>query len=421
MNVRKLALEAVIKIIDEKAYSNITVNEFLNKYELTVNDKALFTNIVYGTVQNLLTIDFYLKPYIEGKKIKKQIKYLLYISVYQLVYLKQKEYAVVNEAVTIASMKDRFLGKFVNGVLRAFLREPLRDINELKGIEYLSVKYSHPVHLIEFLLNDYSFEEVEKILIENSLIKNDAIRVNTLKASKEEVIKYFNENSIPYSEVSSVSNGIIIYENIINTDVFKNGWVTIQDISSQLVAEVMNPFSGAYVLDMCSAPGGKTAHIASIMNNTGKIFACDIYEHKLKLMKKNFERLGVTNVRLQLVDARNVKNHVKEESFDYILIDAPCSGLGVISHKVDLKYKVDIDNINDIVLLQREILESAKNLLKIGGELVYSTCTINKEENAKQIKSFLKANSNYEMIYEKQILPFEDHSDGFYICKLKRK
>ena len=421
MNVRKLALEAVEKIIDEAAFSNIVINEFLNKFELKEQDKGLFTNIVYGTIQNLITIDYYLQPFIEGKKVKKKIKYLLYISIYQLVYLKQTEYAVVNEAVSIASMKDRFLGKFVNGVLRSFIRTPLREIDCEDKVLYLSIKYSHPASLIAFLLKDYSMEEVEKILIENSYVKNDAIRVNTLKTTKDEVIEYFKNNNIPYSVSSETENGIVIYENITNLDIFKKGFVTIQDISSQMVSEVLNPSLDSAVLDVCSAPGGKTSHLASIMKNTGKIFACDIYEHKLKLMKNNFARLGVTNVRTELVDARNIKNHVKEESFDYILADVPCSGLGVISHKVDLKYKVEINNINDIVKLQKEILDNTKYLVKKGGFYVYSTCTINKDENERQIERFLKENCDFEKVFEKKILPFENHTDGFYICKLKRK
>lgn len=420
MNVRKLALDAVMQIIEQNSYSNIVVNEYLNKFELTESDRSLFTNIVYGTVQNLITIQYYLQPYIDGKKLKKQIKYLLYISIYQLVYLDQKEYAVVNEAVSIAQSKDRFLGSFVNGVLRNFLRNPLRELPEDK-IDYLSVKYSHPVELIKIFLKDYSFEETEKILIENSIVKNDAIRVNTLKGTKEDVIKYFEENNIPYSVNYDTNNGIIIYESIIKTDLFKKGKITVQDISSQMVSEVLNPKENSYVLDCCSAPGGKSAHLSSIMNNTGKIFACDIYEHKIKLMNKNFKRLGVENVKAQLVDARKIKDYVRKEAFDYILADVPCSGLGVISHKVDLKYKVDINNINDIIVLQKEILNSTKSLLKKGGYYVYSTCTINKDENERQIAMFLEENSDFEKVYERQILPFENHSDGFYICKLKKK
>ena len=296
----------------------------------------------------------------------------------------------------------------------------MRELPEDKK-EYLSVKYSHPIELINIFLKDYSLEETEKILIENSVVKNDSIRVNTLKTTKEEVIKYFEEHNIPYSISYDTNNGLIVYESIIKTDLFKKGKITIQDISSQMVSEVLNPEENCYVLDCCSAPGGKTAHLSSIMNNTGKIFACDIYEHKIKLMNKNFKRLGVENVKTQLIDARKIKDYAKAEAFHYILADVPCSGLGVISHKVDLKYKVDINKINDIVVLQKEILDNTKSLLKKGGYYVYSTCTINKDENERQIARFLEENDDFEKVYERQILPFENHNDGFYICKLKKK
>ncbi len=420
MNVRKLALDAINTIIDKEAFSNIIVNEYLGKYELSDADKGLFTNLVYGTIQHMLTISYYLEPFIKGKKVKRYIKHLLYISVYQLVYLQIAEYAVVNEATEIAKAKDRHLASFVNGVLRNFIRTPLREINEKDKLMSLSIKYSHPAWLVAFLLKDYKADIVEKILIENSLKKDDAIRVNTIKATKAEVIEELKENNIPHTVSQDVNNGIIVYDSILHLDCFKDGKITIQDISSQMVSEVVNPSLEAKVLDLCSAPGGKTAHMAALMNNTGNIFACDIYEHKIKLMNKNFERLGVTNVKPQLVDARRVQNHVSSETFDFVLADVPCSGLGVLSHKVDLKYRIDKKAIDEIVVLQKEILDTTKHLVKINGYYIYSTCTINKEENEKQINKFIKENPNFEKVFEKQILPFENHSDGFYICKMKR-
>jgi len=420
MNVRRIALEAINNIIDKEAFSNIVVNEFLMKYELCDADKGLFTNLVYGTIQNLLTIEFYLEPFIKGKKVKRFIKHLLYMSIYQLVFLETAEYAVVNEATEIAKAKDRHLGSFVNGVLRNFIRTPLREIKEDNLVMELSIKYSHPAWLVALFLRDYNIKDVERLLQENSLKKDDAIRVNTLKTSKEEVINKLQEMNIPFTISEDCDNGIIIYESVINTSLFKEGLITIQDISSQMVSEVLNPSENSNVLDLCSAPGGKTAHMAAIMKNTGKIYACDIHEHKIKLMEKNFKRLGVENVSMQLVDARKVKEHVSKEKFDYVLADVPCSGLGVLSHKVDLKYRINLDSITEIVKLQEEILELTKDLVKVNGYYVYSTCTINKDENERQINKFLKRNPNFEKVYEKQILPFDNHSDGFYICKLKK-
>lgn len=420
MNVRKLALEAVEKIIEKKAFSNIVVNEFLNRYELSVEDRALFTNIVYGTMQSLLTIDYYLNPYISHKKQKSWVKCLLYISVYQLVYLDIPEYAVVNEAVSLANIKDRAIGSFVNAVLRNFLRNPLRGFEGLDDINYLSIKYSHPAWLVAYFMKDYSSDIVEKILIENSKVKDGAIRVNTLKATKEEVMKELQEKGIGFSDSSVVQNGLIVYENITRDELFTKGKITVQDISSQMVAEIANPSENSVILDLCSAPGGKVAHLSSIMKNTGTIFACDIYSHKIKLMEKSFKRLGVNNVKSQLIDARNVSNHVKDESFDYVLADAPCSGLGVLSHKVDLKYRIDLKSIEEVEFLQEEILESTYNLVKKGGFYVYSTCTLNKDENENQIAKFLRKHSDFEIVVEKKIMPFDYNTDGFYICKMRR-
>lgn len=422
MNVRRIAIEAYDRILDKGAYSNIIINEYLNKFEFTKEDKALFTNIIYGTLQNLLTIEYYLEPYLK-KKPKHYIYNLLCMAVYQIVYLDIPNYAILDESVKIATLKDMKLGSFVNGVLRNFLRNPLNDIESLKNdnnIHYLSVKYSHPEWLIAFLLKDYKLDVLEKILRENNIEKHDAIRINTLKSNKNDIIKLLNEENIAYQDIELVKNGLIIYNQIFDLQMFKDGLITVQDISSQLVSEIANPFEGAKVLDLCSAPGGKTSHLSAIMKNTGTIYACDIYPQKIKLMKDLFKRLGVTNVITQQIDAREVSNIVKEESFDYIIADVPCSGLGVISHKIDLKYRINLDSINEIINLQKQILYKTKTLVKKGGYYIYSTCTINKDENEKMIGEFIKNNPEFEIIYQKQILPFEYHTDGFYICKMRR-
>lgn len=421
MNVRKIALEAIDKIINKKAFSNIVVNEFLNKFELSSEDKALFTNLVYGTIQNLMTIDFYIEPYILRKKPKPWVKNLLYMSIYQLVYLDIPSYAVVNESVDLANVKDKAIGSFVNAVLRNFLRNPLRSLDGYDDLQRLSIKYSHPLWLVAYLLKDYRMEELEKILQENSVVKKDAIRINTLKTTKAEVIDKLLAEKIKYTETPLVKDGLIIHQAIVNNNLFTTGAITMQDISSQMVSEMAAPAPNSIILDLCAAPGGKSAHLSAIMGNTGTIFACDVYPHKIKLMEKTFARLGVNNVKTQLIDARNIANKVKEESFDYLIADVPCSGLGVLSHKVDLKYKITIKAIEEVEYLQEEILEKSYKLLKRNGFLVYSTCTINKDENEKQIAKFLRRHPDFEKVEEKIILPFEHQTDGFYICKLRRK
>ncbi len=421
MNVRRFALDAISKIMDNKAYANIVVSNYLTKFEMTKDDKALFTNIVYGTIQYYLTLDYYIEPFLSKKKTKNWIKHLLNMSIYQLIYLDIPEYAVVNEAVEIANLRDRSIGKFVNAVLRNFLRTPRREIEKMDDILKLSIKYSHPSWLVAFLLKDYEYTVVTKILEENIKVKNDGYRINTLLITKEELLKLLNEENIKYTISSLVNNGIYFEEPMINSKYFKKGYITVQDFSSQLVSEVMDPVIGSIVIDLCAAPGGKSAHIASLMKNIGVIHSCDISEKKISIMNENFNRLGVKIAKTQLIDARAISGYVKEKSVDYILADVPCSGLGVLSHKVDLKYHIDLKSIKEIIILQEEILDSSSKILKVGGYYLYSTCTLNKDENEKQINKFLEKNKNFSKVFEKTILPYEYNSDGFYICKLRRE
>ena len=266
MNVRKLALDAIVKILYDGGYSNIVINDTLKKYELNEVDRALFTRLVLGTVEKKITLEYYLKPYLR-KKTKTWVYCLLLMSIYQLVYLDIPDYAVVNEAVDMASVRDRSFGSFVNGVLRAFQRNEKPNIEELKGMEYLSIKYSYPEWLVAYLLKDYDEATLEKVFMHNDNPKAMAIRVNTLKATKEEIFNYLDEKGIGYAESKFVDNGIVIEDAIIRDKIFTSGKVTIQDLASQKVAEELNPKKESIVLDLCAAPGSKTAHLASIMEN----------------------------------------------------------------------------------------------------------------------------------------------------------
>ncbi len=420
MDPRKLAIEAVERIVDKGGFTHIVVNEYLKKFVLSEEDKAFFTKLTYGTVENLITIAYYLDPYIGSKRQKAWVKYLLYISIYQLVYLKTPEYAVVDSAVSIANIRDRAIGGFVNAVLRNFLRSPLREIAGLDEINTLSIKYSYPAWLVAFFLKDYSVEEVEKILEEYSKVKPTAFRVNTLKATKEEVMDELNNLSIEFEESKLANNFLLTPRNIQGTKLLKSGKIVIQDQAAGRVSEIVSPKESDYILDSCSAPGGKASHLSSLMNNKGRILACDIHQHKIKLMDKFFEHNGNTNIETLLVDARLIKDSYEEETFDSILADVPCSGLGVIGHKVDLKYQITFEAIEEIKVLQKEILESTWPLVKKGGYYTYATCTLNKEENEKQIKKFIKDRKDVEIVSEVTILPFEYHSDGFYICKMRK-
>ncbi len=420
MNIRKLALQAIEKILYKGGYANIVVNEYLSKYEFDDNDRRLFTKLVLGTVERKITLAYYLEPFLK-KKQKPLINCLLLMSVYQLVYLNIPEYTVVNESVSLANMTDRMIGSFVNAVLRNFLRNEVRTLDNLDEIQKLSIEYSYPTWLVAYLLKDYDYETVKRILEFNDEVKHDAIRINTLKTTYDEVTSILNKEKIEYQISDLVNDGLIVNKSLIRHELFTSGKITVQDIASQMVTEITNPEPDSIIIDLCSAPGGKTAHLAAWINNTGKIYACDVHPHKIKLMEKNFKRLGVENVKTQLIDAREVYKKVKEESFDYVICDMPCSGLGVMSHKCDLKYNITFDSIQEIIKLQREILDASYPLIKKGGYLTVSTCTINKSENEEQIEYLLSKYKDLTVEYQKTILPYEYGTDGFFICKIKKE
>jgi len=421
MNIRKLAMEAIEKILYKGGYTSIVINEYLKKFEFSPQEKALFTILVMGTVERKITLEYFLEPFLK-KKQKPWLASLLLMSVYQIVYMDVKDYFVVDEAVNLANVYDKNIGGFVNGVLRNFLRTPVREINEITDtVKRLSVEYSTPEWLVAYLLKDYDKNQVAGIIDLRKDTRWNPIRVNTLLSSNEEVENFLKLRRINYKKSPLVQNGYFVEENVLDLPLFKDGKITIQDMASQLVSEVLNPKEDSIVLDMCSAPGSKTCHMAAIMKNTGRIYACDIHDHKLKLMKKNFERLDVQNVILEGIDARLVQTKVKPESFDFILVDTPCSGLGVVSHKADLKYNMTLDHINEIIELQSQIIESSYSILKKNGYLVVSTCTINKKENEAQTNQFILNHPDMVKVYEKTTMPYEDECDGFYICKMQKK
>lgn len=401
---------------EDESFLNIALNEELKKSELKREDKDLCTTIVYGTIQNLLAIQYQLQPYIKGKRVKKKIKTLLYLSLYQLMYLdKIPEYAVINEAVNIAKKQGYQTSKFVNAVLRNFVRNERRSLEDLDELERISIETSHPLWMVKMFNKQYGLEKTKKICLEDNTPPTRSGRVNTLKASKEELLKEgcFKEGTL--------SKDALLYNkgNLALTSYFKEGKVTIQDESSQLVARLLDPQKTDYVLDMCSAPGSKTTHLSALMENQGKIEAYDLYEHKVKLVEYNLRRLGVKNVHIQAGDSTKLKEVYPEKTFNRILLDAPCSGFGVLKRKPEIKYH-DSSIMDGLVSLQALLLENAYYLLKNDGTMVYSTCTINKKENELMIQKFIEKHPNMEVIKQRTILNYEYHTDGFFMCKMKK-
>jgi 16S rRNA (cytosine967-C5)-methyltransferase len=421
MNVRQLALDILYDVFSSKAYSNLELDSAIRSNDLNDMDKALLTNIIYGTLQNYYLLDWELNQVVNNKP-KSKIRLLLLMSLYQLRYLtKVPSYAVVNEAVNIAKDLDgKSVASFVNAILHKFDKE--HNEPKLESFadkwEYYALIYSHPYWLVKMWVKHYGEEITLKILKSSQVEANLTVRVNTLLATKEEVLK--NDSF----SVANLSIDALIYHgktSISELEEFKKGWISVQDESSQMSALTLKPQPNSLVLDMCAAPGSKTTHLSQIMINTGKIIAVDLYQHRLDLLTKGLKRLSISNVETLCYDSTKLEEKYAPNTFDYILLDAPCSGFGVIRRKPDMLVNTHQESLDEIITLQKKMLDVAVNLLKDDGYLVYSTCTLNKKENELQIEALLKREPKLILESIKTIFPFEYASDGFFIAKLRKR
>ncbi len=441
MKSREIAAFVVTNVLNNSAYSNIFLSEELNKSNLEDKDKALVTEIVYGTIKYKYTIDTILKEYLKNglDRLEPEVLNVLRTAIYQIKYLdKIPEFAVVNEAVDITKeISGIGASKLVNGVLRNYLRN--KDDNNYYKDEYLIDRlcyvYSFEKWMVELFINQYGRELAEKILSGLNNIPEVTVRVNNVKNTFEEAydsLEGYGYN-IKEGHICSEAISILRGRSIESNPLFIEGKITVQDESAMLAAISMNIKEGQMVMDLCSAPGGKTTHISELMNNTGSIKAFDVHENKLKLIKENYERLGLNNISCEVMDA-TIFNSQFVDTADSVLIDVPCSGLGIIRKKPEIKWTKSIKEIQSLIKIQRDILNNASKYVKPGGVLLYSTCTLNKKENEDNIKLFLKQNSNYKIeplffgeldniIYSKEgfitIVP-NAAMDGFFIAKLRR-
>lgn len=427
------ALLTLEKVFHEDAYSNIALNTLLNKRQYDDRDKSLITEIVYGTVSRKITLEWYLAHFIADRdKLEPWVYDLLMLSAYQLIYLdKLPAHAVVNDAVRIAKNRGNKKGaeKLVNAVLRRLTSETLPNIEGIKRInKRYSIKYSLPVWLVKKLIEQYGQERAEAIF--ESLFERNKASIRVTDASR---LEEFKDNfQADYSQLSPVgltkSSG-----RFASSVAFKNGDITIQDETSQLVAPTLDIQGSETILDACAAPGGKTVHMASYLTS-GKITALDLYDHKLALIQENAKRLGLAaRIDTRKLDARQVADAFPAESFDKILVDAPCSGIGLIRRKPDIKYNKDLQDFASLQAIQLEILSSVCQTLRKGGIMTYSTCTIFKEENQDVIKAFLASHPDFEQValdHDKKdivvdgcllITPEQYQTDGFFIAQLRKK
>ena len=438
-NVRDGALSILLAVDKNQAYSNLLLNQTINKYKIEAKDRALLTELTYGTLQHKYTLDYYLEPFVRGK-MDLWVKWLLRLSLYQIVYLDRvPDHAAVNEAVEIAKRRGhKGIASLVNGILRSILRQGVRSTEEISDpVNRLSIETSHPQWLVERFIESYGMEKTAEMLRENNVPPIQTVRVNTTKATVEEVIAKLADEGVKVQQSTVVPECLhFVTGNPSRTSAFKEGYFTIQDESSMLPANVLNPQPGWRVLDMCAAPGGKTTHIAEKMENNGSILATDIHPHKLDLIDETSARLGLDIIQTAPVDGRKASDFLPAESFDAILVDAPCSGLGVMRRKPDIKYTKREEDLSRLHDIQLELLDNAVKILKKGGRLVYSTCTVNKEENEATVREFLASHEEIEpislenlpkLLLERsqggmvQIFPQDFGGDGFFIAAFRKK
>lgn len=425
-----MALEVLEEVFDQGAFSNIALNKALNKGQLSQQDKGLVTELVYGTVARKLTLEWYLSHLIEDRdKLDSWLYILLLFSLYQMLYLdKIPNHALIHEAVELAKKRKQGSEKFVNAILRRIEREGVADFESIKRKnKRYSIQYSTPVWLVKALIEEYG-EERSLVILASLFERNKAsIRVTDL-ARKEDLKDLLDaEDSLLAPSALVKKQGYFA-----GHELFSRGVITIQDESSQLVAPTLGIEGTEKILDACSAPGGKTLHMASYLSS-GKIIALDLYDHKLQLIEEAASRLGLSDkVQTKKLDARKVFQEFGKDAFDKILVDAPCSGIGLLRRKPDIKYNKENADFLSLQKIQLEILDSVCQSLRKGGIIAYSTCTIFSQENGQVVSKFLESHPNFEQVILKHerkdilkdgcilITPEQYGSDGFFISQFRR-
>ena len=431
MSVKYVAMK-LISFVDKGSYSNIVLNDAFKEFYLTAKEKAFITEIFYGVLRNKNFLDYMIEK--NTKVIKKEwIRNLLRISIYQLTFMSSDAKGVVWEATEIAKKHGIAISKFINGTLRNYLRNKDLEIKKLHDEKNYEILYSIPQYFCDILEKQYGSENLNQAIISLKKIPYLSVRVNKLKYSEEEFEEFLKERDIQIikkvDSVYYVNSGLII-----NSKEFKEGKIIAQDASSYLAAKNLGVKPNDLVLDICAAPGGKTVVLAEEMENKGEIIAIDIHQHKKKLIEENMKKLGIDIVKATVLDARNVNKQGRK--FDKILVDVPCSGYGVIRKKPEILYTKNRENIEELASLQLEILNSAADILKDGGELIYSTCTIISQENTENVEKFLNERKEFKVKtlnipenvsgeYDKlggfSINYKEEIMDNFYIIKLVKE
>lgn len=442
--MRKTALKILCEVESRGAYLNIAFKDVLSGSKLSSTDIAFVKELVFGVFRNKILLDFIIRKNssIRLKKIDIKILNILRMGTYQIFFMdKVPLHAAVSESVELAKKNAGYKTvAFVNAVLRSVIRtsgkEQKIDLCSISDkVEFLSVKYSYPLPLAQFFVDTFG-NRAESLMAAGNESPELCIRINTLKTTKEAFIEKLKLLGVEYKETPYTDCGLYLYGATEEKRKKLSGLFTVQDQSSQLASLALNPEPNDIVLDLCSAPGGKTTHMAELMKNSGKIYASDIYESRLKSVDYLADSLGIDIIKTRIQDACVINENLIGRA-DKVLADVPCSGLGIIRRKPDIKYKENITDFHEINQIQREILSASYHYLKRGGTLVYSTCTLNPAENRQMIEKFLHAFPDMalspiesphilgkakEMGKEGflEIFPDTDKSDGFFVCRMKK-
>lgn len=420
---RGTAVKILNRIERTDSYLEKLLDAELRSGDLNDLDKGLLTEIIHGVMRWKLKLDWVLTGFFHGNftKAESNVRNCLRVALYQILFLDRvPHFAAANEAVEfIKRIRGEKTGDLVNAVLRNILRN-LSNIHypspEEDQIKYLSVVYSHPVWMVKRWVSRYGFAATEKLLIANNEKPELTLRVNRLKTDVPSVLSYLDQHQVPYSKSAYVDYFIKVKHlaDISQSEAFRQGLFTVEDESAGLPCLLLSPQPGERIIDLCAAPGGKTTFIGEIMKNIGEIVAVDRYESKLRFIRESCDRLGIRNVKAVLDDGTSYHGEIA----DRVLVDAPCTGLGVLSKKPDIKWKREPEDIAGLTELQLQLLENAALLVKPGGVIVYSTCTIEPEENSGLVKKFLTLHPSFVLDDPRRFVPAELTSDEGYVSTL---
>lgn len=423
--VREIALKILFEIEEKKAYSNIILDEYLNKNREKIlnRDINFISELVYGITTWKLTIDTIIQKYSKTslKKISPWIINILRLGIYQIVFLDRvPKSAAVNESVNLAKKYGYKSANFVNAILRKVEKTDYEELSTITNAQTrISKQYSLPMWIVTKFVEQYGIEKTEQIAKYYNVRPKLTIRVNTLKTTELELIEELETRNIEY-EKSNTTNFLYLnnVKNLDKMDLFVNGFFTVQDEGAGEIVNLLEPQSEEIVLDACAAPGGKTTYMAEIMKNKGKILAWDLHEHRVNLINETAKRLEINIIQTEVKNASEFEAKYYEK-FDKILLDVPCMGLGVIKRKPDIKWQRNEEELKQISKIQLDILLNCSKYLKKNGILVYSTCSLLKEENEDIIEKFIKL-EGYNIIQQKNIM-INNKNDGFFACKLRKK